>query len=474
MNRILRFSGAAAVTMTCLITASCRTYTPERVDNAGMEMLPADYTVYSAVTENTNIRWWTAFIDPQMTDLINTALENNLSLKQADARLRQAAAVAAQRGADLLPSISAEGQISKSQTKVRTSEGLTQPITRNEYLLSAACSYELDMWGRLMATRNSASLEMAATRTDMETAAITVTGETALKYLELLFVRERLDLLEQQRDTAMKMLELVELRYRKSQASALDIFQQRESVARLKTLIPLTTAREQTAMNELSLLLGVPLDKLPAVTGRALPSKPVFPQTGIPADLLARRPDIKAAAMRLRGADWSVSAARADMMPALRLTASAGYNSDDFSTLFDDIITRLAANLVGPIFEGGRRRAEVARTRAVVDERLAAYKQTVLRAVSEVQDSIIRESRQDEYITALEEQLKAASQTVAEATDRYSKGAETYLPVLSASISQQNIQLTLVEARYDSLAWRIKLYRALSGDWSGILEDNVK
>jgi len=175
---------------------------------------------------------------------------------------------------------------------------------------------------------------------------------------------------------------------------------------------------------------------------------------------------VRAAGLRLASADWDVSAARADRLPALSLTGTTNFNGASVSTLFDNWLARLAGSVTGPIFDAGRRKAEVERTRAVVDEYLAAYRGTVITAMLEVEDALVHEARQRDYIEALTAQYEAAKASLEEARVRYRKGLNDYLPVLSALTNQQSLEQSLVAARHDLLYYRVQLHLALGGDWT--------
>ena len=189
--------------------------------------------------------------------------------------------------------------------------------------------------------------------------------------------------------------------------------------------------------------------------------------------MLANRPDVRKAGLQLRSADWRVSAARADRLPALRLTAGASYgnNDIDIADVFDSWAANLAASVTGPIFDGGRRKAEVERTRAVVDERLASYEQTVLNAIKEVEDALVSEEKQRAFIIALDQRLAAARRSHEESVNRYRNGLIEYTTVLIQLNTLQNLERDRVEAQYDLLRYRINLYRALGGTWPNELTD---
>jgi NodT family efflux transporter outer membrane factor (OMF) lipoprotein len=430
------------------------------------ESLPQTFATYAEPGEPRQDRWWTRFGDPQMDSLVERALQSNLTLQQAESRLRQAYAVATQKGAALAPELSLEG--AASATRQRTGE---KSATVENYGLGLAVSYELDLWGRVRSARNAARLEARASRSDRDTAAMTVAAEVVLNYLQWLGQQETLALLQQQVLDNHDRLDLLGVRYGNAQASALDVFQQQEVLAAAEALVPAALAGETQRRHALAVLLGLPPPSDLQLHTTPLPGMPPLPDTGVPLDLLTRRPDVEAARSRLQQAAWQVGAARADRLPSLRLSASAAYSSDDLADLFDDWLARLAASLTGPLLDAGRRRAEVTRTRAVVDERLAAYRAILLNAVRDVQDALMLEFRQGQTVEALQRQADAAARTQSESLGRYLNGQVSYLTVVSAGLNVQKLKRDLIQAHYQRLSYRVQLYRALGGDWSAILQD---
>jgi outer membrane protein TolC len=180
------------------------------------------------------------------------------------------------------------------------------------------------------------------------------------------------------------------------------------------------------------------------------------------------RPDVRAAYYRLQSAEWAVSAARADRLPSLSISARTAISSDSFTLAWGDWLTRLGANLTGPVFDAGTRRAEVARTQAVVDERLAEYAAIVLKAIKEVQDSLANIAGQKKRIARMEQELRAAEQARDQARLRYIKGQSDYLNFITQQRSVQSLERNLVAARADLLSSQIALYRALGGgtEWN--------
>ncbi len=263
------------------------------------------------------------------------------------------------------------------------------------------------------------------------------------------------------------LLNLQRLRFSNGRAGALDVSQQRQALAAAKAERPLLQRSEQQLINRLTLLLGKTTSSHLSIEQDRLPSLIALPATGLPADLLAARPDVRAAGLRLHAADWTVSAARADRLPDMALSAQAAFSSGSLDLLFDNWIITLASSITGPLVDGGRRTAEVSRTRAVAEERLSSYAKTVAVAVKEVEDTLVGEDRQGAYVLLLNDQLRAARLTLKDARLQYRNGRSDYLSYLTAWTSVQRLERQLVNEEATLIKNRVALYRTLGGDWTG-------
>ena len=449
-----------------LIMVSCNPFRPKERKSSEVE-IPRTYSLYSSEPRGLD-RWWESFEDRELDALVEEALSGNFNLKEAWARLRQAQAVVVQAESFLYPdlNLSADalrGRQSSKGESVR--EAITGTRTIEDYFIGLVSHYELDLWGKISSEREAARLAKVATREDVNTAAMSVAAEVAQRWVNIVSQRMQRNLLQNQLEANLTYLELVELRFRKAMVSALDVYQQKQVVERVRAEIPLVEAQEQLLLYQMALLLGKPPRAALKIGRESLPAPTAVPGTGLPAELLSARPDVRAAGMRLQAADWQVSAARAKRLPAISLTARATYGSGDLSLLFDNWLLSLAGNLTAPLFDAGRRAAEVDRTKAVVDERLWAYRQVVLTALKEVEDALVSEEKQRQHIKALRQQIDAAKKALHEAGERYLKGLNDYLPVLTQLLSAQNLERDLIRREAELLVARVSLYRALGGSW---------
>jgi len=420
--------------------------------------IPAQFS--SSGTEERSDKWWYGFEDPELNSLIDQALTGNLSLKIAWDRLKQAQAIARRSGADLYPSV--DMKAGALRTDLHDDTGSSHS---NIFSLGLVVAYEVDLWGRIRASRDAAALDAHASEEDLMTAALTLSAQVASVWYQLGEQYGQSDLLDDQIETNSQVLKVVTLRFRRGQVGAADVLQQRQLVESNRGEKSLVEARIKVLEHQLAILLGYPPSQSVAGNVPALKVLQPLPQTGLPADLIKRRPDIRSAYYKVLAADQRVAEAIADRFPRISLTARVDSSGEHASDLFDNWLNTLAANLTGPVLDAGKRRAEVERTRAVASEELHGYGQAILNALGEVEDALALEKRRQDYIRSLDMQLEFSGRTIERVRDRYIKGAEDYLRVLAALLTQQQLQRTRLSAGREIIQDRIDLCRALGGGW---------
>lgn len=448
-----------------MIMGGCIAFPPETRLDAPLEM-PRQYSLYTEGEPGPD-RWWRAFDSRELNSLVQEALSNNFDIQTAWAKLRQADSIARQAGALLMPTVNYDAGAEQKRRQTQLS-GNGDKSTREEqsWRMGLAASYELDLWGRLHSQRQAEVFNLQAAREDLDAAAVTVSAKVVETWVDILAVRRKITILNEQIQMNVTLLDLQKLRFSNGVANALDVSQQRETLAAAKAELPLLQLSERRFFNSLLLLTGKAAAGKLELKQNTLPDLIPLPPAGLPADLLASRPDVRAAGLRLRSADWEISAARADRLPAMTLSAQAAFSSAGRDLLFDNWVTGLAAAITGPLFDAGKRKAEVERTRAVAEQFLAGYAKTVAEAVKEVEDSLVTEARQREYIDLLKNRLDAARLTLKNAAIEYRNGQSDYLSYLIAWISVQNLERQLVGEQAILIKNRVALYRTLGGDWT--------
>ena len=448
----------------------CVSCSPHRVtrDPAPPVVVPASWAGQGGAADAPD-QWWRAFADPGLDAMVERALDDNLQLAAAWARLEQGGAFVRIARSPKLPEVTATVSAGRSKQRFGTLE-----FEQNDLSASIGAGYEVDLWRRFDAGHDAATLDARALRDDVESIAMTIVAEVAEAWLDVRFQRARARLLAEQLEINGKSLELLEARFREGLGSALDVYQQRSLVAGTRAEIVATEAALVTLEGRLAVLLGSTVGELAGDVTAApdsLPEPPPVPAVGVPASLLERRPDVRAARRRVEAADQRVAVAVADRLPSLQLRGRIEERGETFADLIASPLYSILAAVTAPLFDYGRRKAEVARTRAVVEERLAAYGEVMVTAMAEVEVALAQERHQQDLIVQLLEQAELAASTVRAARDAYREGQIDYLPVLSAVQGEQQVALAILQARRQLLSLRVTLYRALGGSWTAALEE---
>ncbi|TNF48353.1 MAG: efflux transporter outer membrane subunit [Deltaproteobacteria bacterium] len=406
-------------------------------------------------------RWWLAFEDQQLNQLMTELFEQNLELTQAVARLEQVEALAQISRSAESPFLTGGGSVGRS-----SQPGLADDFIGNNQQLSLAAGYELDLWGKLSAQSTAAELELSASRQDIQTLYLGLSARLADLYFLAIEQRAQLALTDQSIASFAETLSRVENRYNLGLVPAVDMYQARQSLAGAQAARYLFEASLAEVEHAIAVLIGHYPEPGPGGSLEQLPGAPDLFAAGIPADLISQRPDLQAALRRVEAADYRVAAAIADRFPSISF--SGGYGSlrqDVTAGLIKGEFWSLLGNLAMPIVDGGRRRAEVDRKEAALREAVANYQQKVLTAFQEVEDALVNNSATEQRVERLAETAQATGATLRLSTDRYLAGLVDYLPVLTAQRTDFDVSSRLLAARRQLLAERISLARALGGDW---------
>ncbi len=420
-------------------------------------------------------RWWRELNDPTLNALIEQALSTNPSVRAGWARVQQARFIADQVRAARMPQIGAVGTFS-------TGTQLT-PVIGNvrssQAVGSAPVSYEADVFARRAREHQAAELDANAVRLDQDALRISISAEVAEAWFDAINAQTELAVLKEQLATDLQVLELVELRYRQGLNPAVDVHQQRQRVAGAKARIALFAAQTDLTTQRLAVLLGEPPGRDFAAAEASLPELGPTPDIEVPATLLESRPDIRAAKTRLEAADRRIAAAVGARLPQITLSATPSYSWLKASSNFpigggdglpaDDTLNgftwKAGADISVPIFDGLFGRSLINTQKAVADEVVELYAETILRALFEVESSLTLERQERVRIQYLEEEVKLAGTTLTATRNRYRAGLSDFLPVLTALATRQLAELELVNSRRQLVSYRVQLYRALGGSW---------
>jgi len=400
--------------------------------------------------------WWKSFDDLELNRLIEKALASNFELESVWHRFREAQAVVRRERSALFPLLDAEGQAELRRTDSRTDEQL---------LMGLFAAYEVDLWGRIRASVQAERERARATLYDYRTAAISLSAEVARTWYRLITARDQRELLRAQLATNERVLKLIRSRFRAGLVRAVDILRQEQLVEATRERMIVAESRVEVLQHLLAVLLGRPPREEFEFAEQALPALPPLPETGLPVELIRRRPDLQREYHLLQAADRELAAAISRQYPRLTLSTSLSIVDVRTEELFSDWLAVLGADLFAPVFDAGRREAEVERSEAVRDQRLSQYAQETLGALREVEDALVREIKQRSRITSLERQIELADLASERLRQEYFNGFGDYIDVLRALTEEQELRRDLLAARSELLEFRIALYRALAGSF---------
>lgn len=446
-----------------LLLAGCARGTPPAaaLTAGALDGAAAPPPAFVAPAEAGEVRdgWLAGFGDAVLDALVAEALAGNRDLAAAKARLDQAAAQARQAGADLKPQV---GYSLGAQTA-----GTAQGGARTDQMgAGLTLSWELDLWGRLSSAQAAAREQYASRAADLEFARQSLAAQVAKGWFLCIQAVHQERIAAAYAGLQERNVELTALRERNGRATAYDLALARAARATAQDGVRKAQSGRERAARSLELLLGrYPRAELtPAAT---LPEPPPPPPAGLPSRLLERRPDLVAATRRVAAAFNQVESAKAARLPRLSLTAEGGVAGQEFRDLsLDSAFWNLAANLLGPIFDGGRLREQVAIATAAQAESLAQYAAAALQAFREVEEALAEDARLAERValTAAAERDQAEAERLA--TLRYENGAIDQLALILVQSRTLDARLAALAMRVERLTNRIGLHLALGGGFA--------
>jgi len=412
-------------------------------------------------TEAVSASWWTAFNDPALNKLIEQALSQNLTLAQSWSRLSQAESLVKAGGAARFPSLFTTVSSRRQWQNLNGPSDSSDTTSGSTGLTS---SYELDLWGKVRAQYESSYFDYLTSEQDLQTASISLAAEVANTWFTLTEKWAQRELLTAQYQNAQQTLESIKVRFNNGSRNATDLLQQQQVIESRNALLILNQSEIAVLEHSLSILLGKDPSKGSYQPTLRFPDFPDLPSTGIPAQTLSHRPDIQSAWYAIQAADRDVAIAIDSRFPTITLggTLSAAFGSP--VNWFENWIKALTASISLPIIDGGSRRSEVDRRKALLGTALLRYENAYLTAMKEVEDALIQEQQQSDYLASLDQQIKLADQVFQQTLLRYQQGNQTYLQVLTAQDSLHSLKRTQLTALRTLFSYRIALYRAIGGN----------
>ncbi len=412
-----------------------------------------------------DLAWWDLTKDdPVLVGLLKEALEKNQDLKIAAARVEEARAIS--RINYVLPQVNAGAGAARGRISENVGS-LAGGQTVNAFELSAAFTWEIDLWGRLRRTNESTLARFLATEEARRGVYLDLVSDVAAAYYQLRSLDLQLEIARRTVGSRKESFDLVEKRLRGGIGNKLESSQAASALAQTEVAVPQLEQAIFEQENLISLLLGRPPG--PIARGKALGELPAAEiPAGLPSALLERRPDVLEAEANLRAANADVGVAEANLFPQLSLTGSAGFQSTDLSDLLKSpsFIWNIGGGLLAPIFQGGRLRREADAARARWDQARLAYEKAALAAFGDTASSLYAIGKAREIREANGRNVAALRDAEKTALLRYDGGVSPYLEVLDAQRSLFTAELFSATSLRDQWLAVIRLYRALGGGWN--------
>ena len=460
----------------CLALPACAAgpnYKPRSAADLGV---PDAWSVGAAPTAEDLTQWWRKFDDPVLAQLVEQAAAANLDVSQAIARLRQAREQLAISRSDLFPTLSGSGGYNRTQSLRGGGTTITLPngtVTttggggRDSFSLGLDASYQADLFGGIRRGVEASRAQYQAAGFDYATTLISVESEVARNYVLARAYQAQLANAKANLAIQDDNLEIAGFRVQAGLVSSVDVEQARASRAQTAAGIPSIEQQYNAAVSRIGVLTGQAPGALKPLLAAAgpIPRGPEAIGAGIPANVLRQRPDVRAAERDLAAATAQIGVAKAQLFPALNISGGIDTTSLSLKGLFDTITGNLFAGITQAIFNGGRLNAQVRSSRAAADGAFAAYKQSVLTALEDIENAVVALNAARERERQFAIALDAAQNSAILARSQYRSGLTDFTTLNTQETALISARDGLVQARSDKATAQIALYTALGGGW---------
>lgn len=405
--------------------------------------------------------WWQLFGDPALNQLETEATGANQQLRVAVARVDQSRAAARTTASRFYPQLSLDPSVASFHTQLNH---VPSELTATAYTVPLDLSYEVDLWGRVRRSFESAHADAEATVADYYNVLLTLHGDVAVNYFQLRQLDAQIELLQETLALRQKSVRITKERFEAGLAPELDMDRAQAELGQTETSLAEAQRQRADLQNALALLCGQPAATFqikPGILSTNVPAVPV----GLPSSLLERRPDVAEAERKMAAANAQIGVAKAAFFPAITLTGDAGYSSFHASSLLDweSQLFQIGPAVTFPIFNGGRLKAGLAQARATYQATCASYQQQVLVAFKDVSDSLADLNGYSRQLVSETGTAQAADHAASLSQERYTHGLINYLDVLDAERTQLQAQYQILQIRGLQLVSTVHLIKAMGG-----------
>ncbi len=406
--------------------------------------------------------WEMSFPSESLKSHVQMLAEKNFEIEAARARVAQAAAFYGIKKSELMPSFDVNVGLTRSRTKSSSNNAY-----RNESAMDfeAALSWEPDIWGKIRTRKEAESLKYEEKLAILDQVALNIQALLVEAWISYHSQTLREDLLKEQSETISNIMSLNEIRLSQGEGSIVDVLQQQVNLTGIERLLPGVVSEKKRAKNAYAVLLGCQSNEGCRPAGKWSDIKPLTSLSS-PKELVIARPDLRAAFLSLKAADHEVAAAIGDRLPTISIGLKYLINAQKFSDIGRDSTISLVGGLLAPVFDAGRRRAKVSLKEAEVLEGVAILEQAFLKAVQEVEDSLIQENALFDEQRLLNKELELSKELVEQTRLQYLNGKDSFLDVLDVVSKLQRLRQDEIRLKQKLLINRSRLLKALGAKWS--------
>lgn len=403
--------------------------------------------------------WWETFEDENLKAIIENALKNNYDIKSWIKRLEQANITYLQSSSSKYPDLN----VNANTTLTKSDNQKTGNSSTDSYSLGLTLSYEIDLFNKVRSSEKSAKYSFLSSKENLKTIIVLVSSQIAENYYGIVSTNEKIKITEEQLATNEYILKLLIQRFKNSKVSITDILKQKQNIENIKESISSLKLTKDLYKNKLKILAGgIEINEIDVENTILL--KP-YNFDAINFDIAINRPDVMSKYYDIETAAWNVSIAKANRFPSLTLSSSLTYSSDEIKSLFDNWSLNLIANLLAPIFDAGKRKLEVEKSKKILEEKVLNYKNTLLNAYNEISNTVITEKKYFEALNYLKNQISLIDELLKKQKIRYLNGETDLSIYLNDQISLYTKKKELVDLKYNIIKNRITFYRSIGGKW---------
>ena len=417
-----------------------------------------------------DLPWWDVFQDETLKGLIREALTNNYDLRIAVVRMEEARAAAIQQRSALFPQINYQGEAARGRNSFLGQPSIGPGRTVDSYLTAFNAAWEVDLWGRLRRLNEAARAQYLVSQEAQRGVVLSLLSNVAQSYFQLLELDEQLAIAKRTSDSFATSLRIFQDQLAGGTASKLDTSSAQAALAVANAAIPELERQVTLQENQISTLLGRNPGPIPRSAKLLEQHMPPEIPAGVPSALLERRPDIREAEMSVRAANAQIGAAIGDFLPRIGLTTLYGGVSTELSAVTGGAANfwSVAANVTGPVFQGGRLYGEYRQAKASWEEAKLHYQETALNAFQEVSDALISQQKLVAVRQQQELAVAAYRDAVTVSRERYLAGKASYLDVLQSQQQLFPAENSLAQTELNQLLQIVQLYTALGGGWKAV------